>query len=256
VLRKALKEAKRQRLVSDNVASSEYVDSITVHKREPKALSQRQVHELLAQSRADHDRYYPMYLLAFHTGLRQGELLGLRWAQDETQPGLDLERGVIRVRQQLTRYRGPAKVVDRVKRNSIRDAYLSVELVEVLRQHRVELLKDQLRAGSRWREHGLVFPTTFGTPQRNTNAWLGFKRLLKRAGLPTDFTFHNQRSTAASVAIADGASLWEVSRMLGHKDIRTTANQYGHLFPETQREMAERMGRLILGEPSALANHE
>jgi integrase len=79
---------------------------------------------------------------------------------------------------------------------------------------------------------------------------------LKRAGLPTDFTFHNQRSTAASVAIADGASLWEVSRMLGHKDIRTTANQYGHLFPETQREMAERMGRLILGEPSALANHE
>jgi integrase len=256
VLRKALKEAKRQRLVSDNVASSEYVDGITVHKREPKALSQRQVHELLAQSRADHDRYYPMYLLAFHTGLRQGELLGLRWAQDETQPGLDLERGVIRVRQQLTRYRGPAKVVDRVKRNSIRDAYLSVELVEVLRQHRVELLKDQLRAGSRWREHGLVFPTRFGTPQRNTNAWLGFKRLLKRAGLPTDFTFHNQRSTAASVAIADGASLWEVSRMLGHKDIRTTANQYGHLFPETQREMAERMGRLILGEPSALANHE
>ena len=50
----------------------EYVDGITVHKREPKALSQRQVHELLAQSRADHDRYYPMYLLAFHTGLRQG----------------------------------------------------------------------------------------------------------------------------------------------------------------------------------------
>jgi DNA-binding CsgD family transcriptional regulator len=122
------------------------------------------VHELLAQSRADHDRYYPMYLLGFHTGLRQGELLGLRWAQDETQPGLDLERGVIRARQQLTRYRGAAKVVDSVKSNSIRDAYLSVELVEVLRQHHVELLKDQLRAGSRWREHGLVFPTRFGTP--------------------------------------------------------------------------------------------
>ena len=44
--------------------------------------------------------------------------------------------------------------------------------------------------------------------------------------------------------------------MLGHKDIRTTANQYGHLFPETQREMAERMARLILGEPSAAVNHE
>jgi integrase len=173
---------------------------------------------------------------------------------DETQPGLDLERGVVRVRQQLTRYRGPAKVVNRVKRNSIRDAYLSAELVEVLRQHRVELLKEQLRSGSRWRENGLVFPTRYGTPQRNTNAWLSFKRLLKRAGLPTEFTFHNQRSTAASVAIADGATLWEVSKMLGHKDIRTTANQYGHLLPETQREMAERMGRLILSEAPPAAN--
>jgi integrase len=256
VLRKALKEAKRQLLVADNVASTDFVDGIAVPKKEPKALSQRQVHQLLAQSRHDEDRNYAMYLLAFQTGLRQGELLGLKWAADETEPGLDLERGVIRVRQQLTRYRGPAKIVNRVKRNSIRDAYLSAELVEVLRQHRVELLKDQLRAGSRWRENGLVFPTRYGTPQRNTNAWLGFKRLLKRAGLPTDFTFHNQRSTAASVAIADGATLWEVSKMLGHKDIRTTANQYGHLFPETQREMAERMSRLILSQALPAANKQ
>ena len=56
------------------------------------------------------------------------------------------------------------------------------------------------------------------------------------------------------MAIADGATLWEVSKMLGHKDIRTTANQYGHLFPETQRDMAERMGRLILGEAPPAAN--
>jgi len=94
-----------------------------------------------------------------------------------------------------------------------------------------------------------------GTPQRNTNAWLGCKRLLKRAGLPTEFTFHNQRSTAASVAIDDGATLWEV-KMLGHKDIRTTANQCGHLFPETQREMAERMGRLILCDAPPAANKQ
>jgi integrase len=95
-----------------------------------------------------------------------------------------------------------------------------------------------------------------GTPQRNTNPRLGFKRLLNRAGLPTEFTFHNQRSTAASVAIDDGATRWEVSKMLRHKDIRATANQYGHLFPDTHREMAERMGRLILCESPPPANKQ
>ena len=54
----------------------------------------------------------------------------------------------------------------------------------------------------------------------------------------------------------NGATRWEVSKMLGHKDIRTTANQDGHLFPETQREMAERMGRLILSEAPPAANKQ
>jgi hypothetical protein len=58
------------------------------------------------------------------------------------------------------------------------------------------------------------------------------------------------------VAIDDGATLWEVSKMLGHKDIRTTANQCGHLFLETQREMAERMGRLILSDAPPAANKQ
>jgi integrase len=120
--------------------------------------------------------------------------------------------------------------------------------VLVLRAHHARLLRRQLLAGSKWREHGLVFPTRVGTPQRNTNAWLSWKRLLKRAGLPTDFRFHDQRSSAASLAIADGASLFEVSKLLGHRDIRTTANQYGHLFEDGRRAMGQRMSRIVLGE--------
>jgi integrase len=196
-------------------------------------------------------------VLAAATGMRQGELLGLRWATDEAEPGLDIERGIVRVREQLVRHRGPARIVDHVKRDSIRDLYLDADVVEIMRRHRTHLLEQQLLAGSAWRENRLVFPTRAGSPQRNTNAWRGFKRLLVRAGLPTDFRFHDQRSTAASLAIADGASLFDVSRMLGHRDVRTTANQYGHLFPEGRREMGQRMGRLVLGElPEAAADAE
>jgi integrase len=256
VLRKALSEAKRQKLVVDNVAGRDWVDGVHVPKREPVALSQRQVQQLLAQARQDGDRNLPMFALAFSTGMRQGELLGLKWASSETEPGLDLDRRVIRVRQQTVRYSGPTKIVNRVKRGSIRNPYMDAELVEILRQHRVEQLKDQLKAGAKWKENGLVFPTRIGTVQRNTNAWKNWKRLLKRSGLPTTFRFHDQRSTAASLAIADGASLFDVSRMLGHSDIRTTANQYGHMFPEGQQEMAKRMGRLVLGELPPAASSE
>jgi integrase len=248
VLRKALGYAKRQKLVAQNVADKDFVDGISVPKREVKALSQRQVHQLLVQSRDGDDANYAMYVLAFATGMREGELLGLKWANDETEPGLDLESGVVRIRQQAIQYRGKIKIVDHVKRDSIRDHYLDDEVVILLRQHHARLLRTQLLAGSRWQESGLVFPTRNGTPQRKANAWRSWKRLLKRAGLPTDFRFHDQRSSAASLAIADGATLFEVSKLLGHRDIRTTANQYGHLFEDGKRAMGQRMGRIVLGE--------
>lgn len=256
VLRKALQHALRQGLVARNVAGKDWVDGVHVPKRKVRALSQRQVHRLLDQARLEDDPNYAMYVLAAATGMRQGELLGLCWADDETEPGLDLDCAIARARQQLVRNRGPAKIVDHVKRDSIRDLYLDPNVVQVMRQHQAQLLEMQLQAGSAWKEHQLVFPTRHGTPQRNTNAWRGFRRLLARAGLPADFRFHDRRSTAASIAIADGANLFEVSRVLGHRDVRTTANQYGHLFPEGRREMAERMGRLVLGERPSPADGE
>jgi integrase len=230
------------------VAGKEFFDGIHVPRKAVRALSQSQLHAMLSQARADGDPTYPMYVVAAATGMRQGELLGLRWAHGETEPGLDLEHAVIRVREQAIRPYGRPQLVQHVKRDSMRDLALDPRLVGVLRQHRVGLLERQLLAGVRWQEHGLVFPTRYGTPQRAANAWRGFKRLLKRAGLPTDFTFHNQRSTAASLAIADGASLFDVSRLLGHGDLRTTSNQYGHMFPEGRQKMAERMSRLVLGD--------
>jgi integrase len=248
VLRKALREAKRQNLVVDNVAGADFVNSIHVPKPpEPVAMSQAQVTLLLARAKADKSRYYPMYALGLTTGMRQGELLGLTWAHGENDPGLDLERGTVRIRQQVVRPRGKPKLVQRVKRGSIRNLYLDANVLDILRRHHTRLLEDQLKAGSKWQENGLAFPSVTGRLQRNTNVWTAWKRLLKRAGLPTTFKFHAQRSTAASLAIADGASLFEVSRMLGHADIRTTANQYGHLFEESKRAMGERMGRVVFG---------
>jgi hypothetical protein len=79
-------------------------------------------------------------------------------------------------------------------------------VIDLLRDYRDdELVKRRLSAAQHWREHGLVFPSRVGTPRKGSNLWLSWKRLLKRAGLP-DYKFHELRHTAASLALAEGAS--------------------------------------------------
>jgi integrase len=110
----------------------------------------------------------------------------------------------------------------------------------------------RLKAGQHWRDHGLVFPSTHGAPRRNTNVWRGWKRLLKRAGLP-DYKFHELRHTAASLALSEGASLFHVSRMLGHSSIAITADTYGHWTDEGREDVAARLERAILGSQNGVA---
>jgi integrase len=253
VLRKALQMAVRDGLISRNVASKEFVDAPTVRRGRATPLSDAQARQLLRYSRSAADLNYPMWLVFMHSALREGELLGLRWAGGPHEEGVDLEAGVIRVRTQLTRYR-KRKLGQALKREaSLRDVPLNTKALQALRDQHVAVLKLQLLAGSSWQEHNLVFPTRDGLPQRNNNVWLKFKRVLKRAGLPTTFTIHDLRSTAASSLINVGATLYDVSKYLGHSDIKTTADEYGHLFVERRQALADILAeQLDIDRPHAL----
>src|SRR5438132_11312052 len=81
-----------------------------------------------------------------------------------------------------------------------------------------------------------------GTPRKGSNLWLSWKRLLKRLGLP-DFKFHELRHTSASLTLSEGASLFHVSRMLGHSSIAITADTYGHWTDEGREDVALRLER-------------
>jgi integrase len=245
VLRKALKMALRDGLISRNVASPEFVDAPKVRKGRATPLSDAQARHLLRYARDAADPNYPMWLVFMHTGLREGELLGLHWASSPHAEGVDLKAGVIRVRTQLTRYR-QRKLGQPLKREgSLRDQPLNATALQALRDQHVAVLKLQLSSGAKWHEHNLVFPTRDGYPQRNNNVWLKFKRVLKRAGLPTTFTIHDLRSTAASSLINGGATLYDVSKYLGHSDIQTTANQYGYLFVERRQMLSDMLDRQL-----------
>lgn len=198
-----------------------------------------QIQILLITAKEIGDPYYPVYYLALHTGMRQGELLGLRWDD------LDWDKRTLRVQRQVVRPKGGGFDFTKPKSKSgIRTIILGNQMLSVLRdqQSYVNVLKEDV--GKDWKEHNLMFPSLVGTPVLNSNLRRSFARLLGASGLPK-LRFHDLRHTAASLMLNHGIPVLIVSKRLGHSKPSITLDVYGHLIPSKQEEAAELMDDLI-----------
>jgi site-specific recombinase XerD len=99
--------------------------------------------------------------------------------------------------------------------------------------------------GDDWPESGLVFVSRRGTPLEPGNVVRHFKTVLRKAGLPETTRFHDLRHSCAALLIAQGVHLSVIKDILGHTQISTTANIYGHVLPEIQREATEKLDGLL-----------
>ncbi len=217
VLHRALKQALRWGLVARNAAVA--VDPPKVHRKEVRTLSTGEVKKLLDAARDD--RLEALYMLALTTGMRQGEMLGLRWED------VDLESGSLRV--QGTKTAGSRRAVK-----------LSQRAKEALRRHLERQLREIDQAGSLWRENGLVFATQSGTHLDRHNLLRQFRRLLKKAGLP-DIPFHNLRHTCATILFGRNTHPKLVQALLGHASAKITLDTYSHVIPGMDDGVAEAM---------------
>jgi integrase len=192
-----------------------------------------QVKVLLEVARGD--RLEALYVLAIHTGLRQGELLGLRWED------VDLESGTLRVRRTLVTARGgPVLMAPKTKR-SRRSVRLTQGAVEALRGHLKRQLQEIDRAGSLWRENGLMFASESGEPlDRRYLTSCRYKALLKRTELPM-IRFHDLRHTGATLLLSKNVNPKIVSEMLGHASIAITLDTYSHVLPNMRDQAAAAM---------------
>jgi integrase len=208
VLHRALKQALRWNLVPRNVA--EAVDPPRVPKKDVTPLSPDQARTFLEAVQGD--RLEALYVLAIHTGLRQGELLSLRWDD------VDLEAGALRVRGTKTA-------------RSRRTVKLSQRASEALTGHLTRQLEEIDQVGSLWQENGLVFASEFGTPlNRHNLTQRSFRPLLRKAGLP-QIRFHNLRHTCATILLSKGVHAKFVQELLGHATIAITLDTYSHVLP-------------------------
>jgi integrase len=219
-LRKSLKAVVVDRLINHNPTDGvRPIKTPTGAAKEPKALAPYQVKVLLEA--AAESRFEALYVVAIYTGLRRGELLGLKWTDT------DLDAGTLMVRRSLDvdgTFKAPKNQAAR------RTLKLTPRALDALKVHKVHQNAARLQAGPRWQDHNLVFPNTVGKPMNAGNFYRrDFQPLLKRAGLADEgFTIHSLRHTFATTLADKGVHPSTAQKMLGHSDIRMTLAIYTH----------------------------
>jgi integrase len=237
VLHRALNHGVKLGLLSRNPTDA--TNPPKPQQKEMLILDDSQAQQFILATEAKNDRYAVLYHLAITTGMRQAELLGLKW-QD-----LDWERRLVQVQRQLKRQKGGGFYSTQPKTKSgKRTIALGKTTIEKLRHHYDCLLTKRQLAGGIWQEMDLIFPSTVGTPINQSNMNKSFKKLLDLTGLPR-IRFHDLRHTAASLMLNYGIPVIIVSRRLGHARPSITLDIYGHLIPGKQEEAAELMDSLL-----------
>ena len=192
VLRQALQAAVTQQLLASNPASAVPSPSLRRDRKEPRALDEQEIKQLLRAAKGT--PFAAVIRFALATGVRQGELLGAIW------DAIDLERGEFRVVQTLQIVNGEFQILPPKTDRGRRTITLSPETVELLRTHRKQQNAARLKLGLAWKDHGLVFPDDRGGYWERRNFYKGFRRLVERSPIenPEEIMFHSLRHTAAS----------------------------------------------------------
>ncbi|MCW2496428.1 MAG: Integrase [Jatrophihabitans sp.] len=185
------------------------------------------------------DWLHPLFLLLAMTGVRRGEAIGLRWVD------VDLERAEIRVVQQIVAVGARTYLGAPKSSNGRRTVAVPDQLARALAGHRSRQRRARLAAVPGWIDSGLVFTTADGEALNPYAVSRRFDHLVAELGLPV-IRLHDLRHTSASLGLASGETLLEVSRRLGHSSITITADVYAHVAPVTAHQSAQRLGELIL----------
>jgi integrase len=232
-LHKALKQAVMDGLILRN--ATEAVKPPQLSREEMCPLTPEQAKHLLQTAHEAGDRLEALYVLAINTGLRQGELLGLKWDD------VDLEDGSLQVRRTLTVTKNGPVLTTPKTTSSRRSVKLTSKAIEALKHHLDRQLGEIDRVGSLWSENGLIFASEMGEPlNRHNLTRRSFKPLLMRAELP-QIRFHDLRRTCATLLLTRNVNPKIVSEMLGHSTIAITLDTYSHVLPNMRDQAAVAM---------------
>lgn len=237
MLHTALDKAVKLGLVGRNVC--EMASPPRVVRKEITPLNLEQIRQLLEAAKGHPQE--TLFILALATGMRRGELLGLKW-QD-----IDLERGVLRISRALVRLptgQGYAEAETKTAK-SRRSIALTAFAVEALKKHREIQQQWRDAAGAFWQDNDYVFCKPMGEHlDPGYDVLVQLKKLLDKVGLP-NIRFHDLRHSTATLLLSKGVHPKIVQEILGHSEIGMTLNTYSHVLPTMQKEAMEKLDDLF-----------
>ncbi len=230
VLHVALKHALRWNLVSRNVCDLVTPPRIVKHAMTP--LTVEQARSLLEG--VNKHRLKVLLTLAVVSGMRRGELVGLRWSD------IDFEQKYLMVLRTVDYIPHYGYVVGEPKSAAgKRKIQLPLFLVDLLKQHLVEQNQRRLEVGEKWENLDQVFPDLHGGYFNPTYLDKMFSKLLQEIGVP-HMRLHDLRHSAATILLSLGVNAKVIQELLGHSDIVITLGIYGHVLPTMQQEVVEK----------------
>ncbi|MGB9802640.1 tyrosine-type recombinase/integrase [Desulfofundulus sp.] len=236
ILRAALRQAVKWGLLGKDPTDG--VKLPPTYASEMKVWTEEDIVRFLRTARKSH--YYPLFVLALSTGMRIGELLGLKWED------VDLETGEVYIKRTLidrSIIKGVVFALPKT-RTSSRKVPLDPFTVEILKQHKKKQTEARLKKGPDWTDYGLVFCTNRGLPLYHSNIRAAFKRTVRRAGVPL-IRFHDLRHTHATLLLKKSVHPKIVAERLGHSSIKITLDTYSHVLPDTQAEAVSALEKIL-----------
>ena len=236
IVNSSLRKAKILKLIKE--CPSEGITLPKVQKKEMNVWSIDEVNFFITNSKKVNrlTRCYIGFLFALLTGMRQGEILGLRWRD------IDFENQTIYIRQTLTQ-KAQVKVGAK-NQSSIRSLHIPKKMIFELKAHKAHVLKEKLASGQNYEDNDLVLCTQKGRPTIPRNFRKEFYKLTKTLGLPK-IRFHDLRHTHATILIQQNVNVKLISERLGHAEIGTTLDTYSHVLPNMQKSVSDELDKII-----------
>ena len=183
------------------------------------------------------ERLYPLWRLVLATGLRRGELCGLRWS--------DVDVDAARLEVATTRVVAEEVVTGAPKTKAgARLVALDAGTVAALAVWRRRQAEERLAAGPAWTDHGVVFVDELGVPPHPETMTRWWNETVARAGVRR-IRLHDARHTAATLALRAGVPLKVVTQRLGHADVAVTMRVYQHVTAQDDQAAADALGRAL-----------
>jgi integrase len=235
-LHKALEDAVRSRKIPNNPSS--HAELPRWEKPDLVIWEESNLIAFLEYAEESDDPMFPLWLLALSTGLRRGEILGLRWAD------IDLDNGHLVISR--TRLPLGGGVIDSTPKSKTANRRISLDpdLVATLRAFSLEQRKSRLELGGTWQAGDLVATDLDGSPCHPLTFSRRWRRACEAAEVPV-IRLHDSRHTAAVTMIRHGVPIAIVSGRLGHANVSTTMNNYWHFTESADREASAVMGAVL-----------